>query len=116
MLGTLANLKAPNPASGDIPTAANLSSILGSMLTSAQAALTEVHASSSALGNNLSTLKTLQDAHTADLSTYQSITDDAENADTTTAVASLQALETQLTASYEVTRTVGQLSLASFLN
>ena len=60
-------------------------------------------------------MKSIADRHETDMATLEGLTGNAENIDTTEAIAKLQSVQTQMTASYEITRIVSQLSLVNFL-
>jgi flagellin-like hook-associated protein FlgL len=67
------------------------------------------------LGIKFSTLQTVQDNHQTDAATLDKLLIEKENVDTTEVAVQIQSLQTQLSASYEVTSLVSQLSLVNFL-
>ncbi len=112
-LGFMANMQAP--ASGDIPTSQDLDAVVQNILGIARAGVEKLDAAATRLGGNFNLLNAVQATHEKDAATLQGLVGKAENADTTDVVTQIQALQTQLQASYEVTSIVNKLSLVNFL-
>ncbi len=112
-LGFMANMQAPG--SGDIPTAQDLDDVVQNILGIARAGVEKLDAAATRLGGNFNLLNAVQSTHERDTATLQGLVGKAENADTTDVVTQIQALQTQLQASYEVTSIVNKLSLVNFL-
>ena len=75
----------------------------------------EVNDTNQQLASKFGLVKSIRENHVSDLNLNLTQVDKIENADPTTVLTSLQALQNQMTASYEVTRIVSQLSLLNFL-
>lgn len=112
-LGLAANLTTPGTT--DTPTAADLDTVVKKILTMAQDAVAKLDTANADLGNKLSLINAVKDQHTQDVNTLTSLVSDKEDTNTTEAVAKIQALQTQLQASYQVTSLVSQLSLVNFI-
>lgn len=112
-LGFMANMQAPGP--GDIPTVSEANDVMTEILQIAREGLKQLDAASARVGINFNLIKSVRDVHEQDSAMLQGLIGDAEDADTTEVVAQLQALQTQLQASYEVTSIASQLSLINFL-
>jgi flagellar hook-associated protein 3 FlgL len=112
-LALMANLPVPGPA--DIPTTADLENVVQQVLTMARAGVEKLDNAATRLGSNFNLIKAVQETHQQDVALLDGFISDAEDADTTEVVARLQSLQTQLQASYEVTRIASQLSLVNFL-
>jgi flagellar hook-associated protein 3 FlgL len=83
-----------------------------SMISGASTGLDQI---SSKLGYAQASLKTIHDNHTLDKNTLQSQIADAENVDMNEVAIKLSTLQTQLQASYQVTASLAQYSLAYIL-
>ena len=106
----------PDPAlSPPGPTKADFQAVLDQISTLARAGVEATDRSNANLGIKFSTLKSVQENHETDAATLDKLLIGKENVDTTEVVAQIQALQTQLTASYEVTNVVNNLSLVNFL-
>lgn len=112
-LGFMANMQPPGP--GDIPTVSEANDVMTQILQIAREGLQQLDAASARVGINFNLIKSVQDTHEQDSAMLEGLISDAEDADTTEVVAQLQALQTQLQASYETTRISSQLSLINFL-
>ncbi len=113
-LGLLANLKVPNSGT-DVPTTDDLDKMLSQVSHLAQSGVDQLAQSQGQLGNTSALITHIQDDHRQDQATLNSYLSTTENTDTTKAVTQLQALQTQLEASYNVTSTLSKLSLVNFL-
>jgi len=102
-------LSPPGPSSADFQ--AVLDTISGIVNTGVKA----VDSANGKLSVKFATLETVQENHEQDAVTLANLLSEKEDADTTEVVAQIQALQTQLSASYEVTSLVSQLSLVNFL-
>jgi len=105
----------PYPSATDTATPADFQAVMGSALTTAQQGVTQVNATATTLGGKFEQVNAAKTTNTADLSLVQSQISTLTSADTTTAISEMQALQTQLTASYQVTNMVSKLSLVNFL-
>lgn len=113
-LGLAANLK--SPGGGDTPDLAQLNDVLTKITSIAQGGADALDSANAKLGAKFNLLSSIQDSNKLDAATFESIFSDKEAADTTEAVAKIQALQTQLEASYQVTSIVSQLSLVNFIS
>lgn len=112
-LALMANLKEPGP--GDTPTAGDADEVLQTVMSTARAGIKKLDAANTRLGTSFNLLKEVRASHERDVALYENLISDAEDADTTEVVTQVQLLQTQLQASYEVTRIVSQLSLVNYL-
>ncbi|HYD16963.1 MAG TPA: flagellin [Patescibacteria group bacterium] len=112
-LGFMANMQAPG--SGDIPTAADVDEVIQNIMNIARAGVDKLDAAATRIGGGFNLLNAVQENHQQDKATLQGLIGSAENADTTDIVVQIQALQTQLQASYETTSIVNKLSLINYL-
>ena len=113
-LALAANLEIPDP-SIDIGTMPEFHDILDKIIRVTSSGINEVRSDLSALGGKLNLMQSLKENHTRDIELLKSAIADVENADTTETVLKLQSVQQQLTASYEITRVVNQLSLINYI-
>lgn len=113
-LGLMANLKVPDP-NVDVPTVADLDEMLGKVLSIARAGVAQLDQADTNLGTKSGFINAIMEDHERDASTLDGLIGDTENADMTDAVTKIQALQTQLQSSYEVTSIISRLSLVNFL-
>lgn len=113
-LGLMANLKVPDP-NVDIPTTAELDDMLTKVLTIARAGVAQLDQAETDLGTKSGFINAIMEDHQQDAATLDGLIGDTENTDMTDAVTKIQALQTQLQSSYEVTSIISKLSLVNFL-
>ncbi len=113
-LSFIANLELPDPAT-DVATLSQFHDVLEGITAIAKRGIDTLDAANTTLGSKFNLITSIQETHTQDMALYDKLIGDIENADTTETVTKIQALQTQMTASYEVTRIVSQLSLVNFL-
>jgi flagellar hook-associated protein 3 FlgL len=113
-LGLMANLKVPNP-NVDVPTTADLDDMLGRVLAIARAGVAQIDLAQTDLGTKSGFINAVMESHEQDAAMLDGLIGDTENADMTDAIAKIQALQTQLQSSYEVTSIISRLSLVNFL-
>lgn len=113
-LAFAANLTKPDPA-GDVPTEEEFHEALDHIVTIAQRGVAALDGASTTLGSKFNLITSLKDSHEQDKALFENLISEIEDTDMTAAVAQLQAIQTNLTASYEVTRIVSQLSLVNFI-
>jgi flagellar hook-associated protein 3 FlgL len=109
----LSNLKQPGP--GDTATSAEFNSILSHATDVLTRGVQEMNDANQQLAGKTGLIKSIQDNHTSDTNLLQTQIDSLENADPQTAIINMQSLQNQLTASYQVTKIVSQLSLVNFM-
>ncbi len=109
-----ANLKYPDPAT-DVATPAQFDEILNNILSIITNGVQEINKTAQQQASKFDLLKSIRKNHISDLSIVTSQIDKMENVDTTTALVTLQTLQTQLTASYQITKIVSELSLVNFM-
>ena len=107
---------APFPSGTDTATATDYQNVMNSALVTAQQGVTQVNTTSATLAGKFAQVNAAKDNNTTDLQLVQNRIATLTGADTTTAIAEMQALQTQLTSSYQVTNLVSHLSLVNFLN
>ena len=112
-LGFMANMQEPAP--GDIPTASELDDVIQNIMDIARAAVEKLDAAATRVGGNFNLLNAVEATHESESAMLQGLIGKMENADTTDVVTQIQALQTQLQASYQVTSITNQLSLINFL-
>lgn len=116
-LAIAANItESPDPAlSPPGPTATDFQAVLDTINGIAREGVEAVDSANGQLGIKFATLQSVQENHEKDAVTLANLIGDQEDADTTEVAAKIQSLQTQLSASYEVTSLVNQLSLVNFL-
>lgn len=114
-LAFLANLKLPDPAAGDVATAAQFQNVLSHISSVLSTGIQGTNDENHLLAGKFNIAKSAQENHDSVTAILQSQLDKLENVDPSTAIISLQALQTQLTASYQVTKIVSQMSLTNFM-
>lgn len=110
----VANLRYPTPPA-DVATPAQFKDLVSHITSIAARGVQGVNTLSQSLSSKFALAKSLQEKHTSDGNLLAIQIDKIENSDTTDVVASMQALQTQLTTAYQVTNMVSKLSLVNFL-
>jgi flagellar hook-associated protein 3 FlgL len=105
----------PYPSSTDAATNAGFQSVMNSALTTAQQGVNQVNATAETLAGKFDEVNNAKTTNTTDLNLVQNQLSTLTSADTTTAISEMQALQTQLTSSYQVTNMVSKLSLVNYL-
>ena len=111
----LANLKYPDPAAGDLATPAEFDEILRHSVDVLTRGVQEMNDSTKQLASKFSLLKGVKESHTSDMQLLLTQIDRIEAVDPSNAIITMQLLQNQLTASYQVTKIVSQLSLVNFM-
>lgn len=115
-LALAANLTPVDPALAPPgPTQADQDALIAHIVSVIEGGTAKTDRGNAQLGVHLATLETSQTQHLLDFSLFDKILIEKENADTTEVVAKIQALQTQLTSSYEVTSLTSKLSLINFI-
>jgi len=109
-----ANLPYPDPST-DVATPTQFNDILNHVLDLTTNGVKEIDDTTQQLASKFNLIKSIRDTHASDMDLEQTQMDKIENADPTSALVSMQALQTQLTASYQVTSMISQMSLTNFL-
>jgi len=102
-------------APGDTPTSDEMQDVLDYLRDLTQDGVNEIDDRNGELANKFNLINTIEDNHRQDIGLFQTLVAERENADTAEVVTKIQALQTQLQASYQVTSLVSQLSLINFL-
>ncbi|MBU6474943.1 MAG: hypothetical protein KGL10_01635 [Alphaproteobacteria bacterium] len=105
----------PYPGASNTATGPDYQNLMNDALTTAQKGVTEVNNTSQSLAGKFAQVKAIGDQNTSDLTVVQNQLSTLTTADTTTAITEMQALQTQLTSSYQVTNIVSKLSLVNYL-
>lgn len=113
-MGFAANMEFPDPAT-DVPTNADYHAVINQILSIVKRGVDAMDRSVVTLGSKFNIINDLQTTHERDVALFENFIADIENADTTEAVTQLQALQVQMTASYEVSRIVSQLTLVNYI-
>jgi len=109
----LANLKFPGAA--DVATKSDLDGILSHIANVVGSADDQINVENQKLSSKFSLLNSLRENHQRDLNLFQAQIDKLENADPATALIQMQSIQIQLTASFQVTKIMGELSLTNFI-
>lgn len=110
-----AAMKTPNPAT-DVPNLDDLAKVMQAIENTARDGMTKITDANTMVSNSNASMLKLKDSQTEEKALYQTTVDKQENADATDVLTKLQFLQTQLSASYQVTNIVSQLSLVNFLS
>lgn len=110
----LSQLSALDPAL-DVATDEDMEKVLDGIISILQRGIDDIGATASDLGSKYDLVNSLQDMHAQDMAMLDKLIGDRENADTAEVAVKLQSLQTQLTASYQVTGMMSQLSLVNFI-
>lgn len=105
----------PYPSPTDTATPAGFQQIMNSALVTAQQGVTQVNAIAETLAGKFDQVNNAKTNNTTDLNLVQNQLSTLTSADTTSAITQMQALQTQLTSSYQVTNLVSKLSLVNFI-
>ena len=114
-LGYAANLKYPDPLT-DVASPTQFNDLIDHILSIGTGAVDGLNSLTQTLASKFNLVKSIRETHTSDLGLVTTQIDKLENADPTNVIATMQLLQTQLQASYQVTRQVSQMSLVNFLN
>jgi len=109
-----ANLQFPNPAV-DIATEAEFDQIFGSIISTLESGLSALESDHNILVSKNALMTDIKTRQDNERNTLQTMLDGLENVDTADIIVQLQALETQMTASFETANLVNQLTLVNFL-
>jgi flagellin-like hook-associated protein FlgL len=111
----LAHLKAPDPAAGDVATKAQFDAVLDHIHDTLTSSIQEINNTDQQLVGKFNLAKDVQDNHQSDQALLTTQIDTLENTDPNTAIIQMQSLQTQMTASYQITKIVSQMSLVNFI-
>ncbi|MDB5491598.1 MAG: hypothetical protein JWO78_1447 [Micavibrio sp.] len=116
-LAALKNIGDLNTAPGATPAEQkdNFYAVFNKITTTLQAATTKLDNQGSNLAYAQAQLTTIRDDHVQEQATLQDTIDNVENVDLNEAAVKVQALGTQLQASYQVTALINKLSLSNFI-
>lgn len=114
-LTIVANLELPDPST-DVATQADFSNLLDGVIAISQRGVKNLDSSNAQLTGKFNLINSVRDSHTQDIGLFASLITKNEDVDTVEIATKIQALQTQLTSSYQVASYVSQLSLANFLN
>lgn len=113
-LGTVSNLTYPNPLT-DIASPAQFENIIGHAKDLLSQGTQSVNDATQQMANKFSLLKSFQDTYNSNQSVTATQIADIENVDAPSAIIQMQSLQTQLTASYQITKIVSDMSLTHFM-
>ncbi len=113
-LTLVANL--PYPSGANVATPIDFQNVMNYALTTAQKGVQQVSDTAQTLAGKFTQVQAQQTQNTSDLTLVQNQISKLEGADTTSAIAQMQTLQTQLQASYQVTGMVSKLSLVNYLS
>lgn len=103
------------PSSTDVATPSDFTDLMNYALEIVQSAVEEINDSTQQLAGKFNLLNAAKKNHTSDLQIVQTQISAITSVDSTDALVRIQALQTQLSASYQVTNIVSQMSLVNFL-
>lgn len=103
------------PSSTDVPTETDVQQVLDHIKTLITDGMDQLQHSMNLLNSKVELIKNMEETQKTDYNTLLSQLDHLETADTSEAIVSLQAIQTQLTASYQITKIVSQMSLTNFI-
>lgn len=113
-VSVIANLSFP--AEGvDVATGSEFYEVINGIQNMLSTGLDSMQSQRFSMNRGLSIISKVEDNHKEDLITVGSLVSKIEDADLAEAIAKLQSVETQLTASYETTSMVNSLSLVNYL-
>lgn len=113
-LNVIKNIKQPDP-SVDTATIADFDAVLDAMTEIVHAGVTKIDSANASLSGKFDLLTTTQTHHQEDSGLFETLLAKKENVDINEVAVSIQSLQTQLSAAYQVTSMVSQLSLVNFL-
>lgn len=113
-LAFAANLQYPDPAT-DVATPEQFDEMLNNVLSIITNGVQEMNETAQQQASKFDLLKSIRENHVSDLGIVITQIDKMENVDTTTALVTLQTMQTQLSASYQITKIVSELSLVNFI-
>jgi len=116
-LTLLANLKYPDPVGPppDVATPAEFQGMLDYASDKLSKSIQTMSDTSKSLASKFALTKSIKDNHEQDLQTMLTQIDDIENVNPSDAILSLQSVQSQLTAAYQVTKIVKDISLVNYL-
>jgi len=106
----------PYPTATDTATGSDYENVMNSALGMVQQGVSQVNATTTTLAGKFEEVDAAKTDNTNDLTLVQNQLSTLTAADTTTAITEMQTLQTQLTASYQVTNMVSNLSLVNYLS
>lgn len=109
-----ANLTLPNPAT-DTPDNADLGAVLVDLQTLIREGVTEIRTAATDLSSKYALTDEIKQRQKEDIAIAQKVLGQIEDADTTEVLVKLQLMQNQLSASYQVTNIVSELSLVNFI-
>ncbi len=112
-LSLAANIKHPDVA--DVATVADLDNIFTEINQIAIRGTQGVKAENEKIASKFSLINSIKDNHQTDINLFRSQIDDLENVNPSEVLIRMQILETQLTASYQVTKLMSDLSLTNYI-
>ena len=103
------------PSSTDTPTQTDVQGVLDHIKTMIQDGMDKLQHSMNVLNSKINLVDSMEDTQKTDRDTLLSQLDDMEHVDSAEAIVKLQSVQTQLNASYQITKIVSQMSLVNFL-
>lgn len=113
-LTIVANLRLPDEST-DVATQADFSALLDEVVAISQRGVKALDSENAQISGKFNLIKSVQESHTHDVGLFETLIAKKENIDEAEIATKIQALQTQLTASYQVASYVSNLSLANFL-
>ncbi len=112
-LALVANTPYPGPT--NTATGPDFQNLMNYALTTAQKGVNEISATTQTLAGKFAQVKAIKEQNASDLTIVQNQLSTYTAANTTNAITEMQALQTQLTSSYQVTNIISKLSLVNYL-
>ena len=114
-LSIISQLDIPDPST-DVATSADFNDLLDGIVDLSQRGVKKIDDANAKLSGKFNLITTVQENHTEDIGLFETLISKKENVDTAEIATKIQALQTQLTGSYQVASYISQLSLANFLS
>jgi flagellar hook-associated protein 3 FlgL len=113
-LNVIKNIQQPNPAV-DTATVADFNTVISAMADIVQEGISKIDTSNAGLSGKFDLLTTTQGHHQEDVGLFETLLAKKENVDINEVAVNIQTLQTQLSAAYQVTSMVSELTLVNFL-
>jgi flagellar hook-associated protein 3 FlgL len=114
LFAMMAAMEVPDPMT-DVPTANDFASIVDEAIRLTRQGVSALDQANAQLSGKMNIIKSLQENHEQDIGLFETLIAKKENADTAEVAVKISSLQTQLSASYQVTSFVSQLSLVNYL-
>lgn len=113
----LANMDYPDPVGPppDVATEAEFATVMDHISTTLSSGIQSMNTATQQLASKFDLIKSMKESHQTDLGIMLQHIDKIENVDANEAIVSMQIIQTQLTAAYQVTKIVKDLTLVNYI-